>query len=157
MLAIWAGRIYIISVINYNVDALRHPYYFYRYNMSDKLTQEIIDSLHEGLKAKRIDLDSQIQAINMQLRSISDTAADLADSAQVIEDRNNLMAHLKQMQKALNDVDVAIKSYDDYGLCKSCFDDIAPQRLMANPMATLCIHCKTVEEHNNRVNLGRRQ
>lgn len=38
----------------------------------------------------------------------------------------------------------------DYGLCVACGEEIAEKRLMARPMATHCIDCKTEAEQKER-------
>jgi DnaK suppressor protein len=44
-----------------------------------------------------------------------------------------------------------------FGTCEECGCDISEKRLMARPMAKLCIDCKEVEERNERGSIeGRR-
>lgn len=38
----------------------------------------------------------------------------------------------------------------EYGLCDSCGADIAHKRLLARPVTTLCIECKTEQEQGER-------
>jgi len=38
----------------------------------------------------------------------------------------------------------------DYGLCESCGEEIAYERLLARPVATLCIDCKTAQERREK-------
>jgi DnaK suppressor protein len=52
----------------------------------------------------------------------------------------------------LSKIDVAIEQIDrgDYGECASCGDDIGVKRLLARPVARLCIGCKEEQERFER-------
>lgn len=52
----------------------------------------------------------------------------------------------------LKKIDLALKKMDDetYGECESCGEQIAVARLMARPVAQLCIDCKTEQESLER-------
>ena len=52
----------------------------------------------------------------------------------------------------LKKIDLALKKIDEgtYGECESCGEDIAVARLMARPVAQLCIDCKTEQESLER-------
>lgn len=52
----------------------------------------------------------------------------------------------------LKKIDLALKKMEEgtYGECESCGEDIAVARLMARPVAQLCIDCKTEQENLER-------
>jgi DnaK suppressor protein len=52
----------------------------------------------------------------------------------------------------LKKIDLALKKFDDntYGECESCGEEISVGRLMARPVAQLCIDCKTEQENVER-------
>lgn len=52
----------------------------------------------------------------------------------------------------LKKIDLAIAKIDDgtYGECESCGEQIAQARLLARPVAQLCIDCKTEQENLER-------
>ena len=52
----------------------------------------------------------------------------------------------------LKKIDLALKKMEDgtYGECESCGEQIAVARLMARPVAQLCIDCKTEQENVER-------
>jgi DnaK suppressor protein len=52
----------------------------------------------------------------------------------------------------LEKIDGAISKIEvgSYGTCESCGEDIEPSRLMARPVAELCIECKQEQERLER-------
>ena len=54
--------------------------------------------------------------------------------------------------KLLSKIDEALEQIDqgDYGECTSCGEDIGVQRLLARPVARLCIECKEDQERSER-------
>ncbi|MCX7945058.1 MAG: TraR/DksA C4-type zinc finger protein [Deltaproteobacteria bacterium] len=59
-------------------------------------------------------------------------------------------------QYLLNKIIKALKMIDEgtYGICESCGDNIDIKRLMARPVATLCIKCKEEQERRERIQEG---
>lgn len=57
-----------------------------------------------------------------------------------IRDRERVL--LKKIDKALTKLDEG-----SFGTCEECSDPIELKRLLARPVATLCIKCKEEEEH----------
>lgn len=51
---------------------------------------------------------------------------------------------LKKIEHAL------AKDDDDFGVCEECGEEIGVKRLMARPVAQLCIDCKTEQESSER-------
>lgn len=78
-----------------------------------------------------------------------DRAAHLVDRnlSQNICDRKN--SRLSKVERALQDLEAGM-----YGICQSCGEDIAVNRLKANPVARQCISCKAETEILER-QLGR--
>lgn len=56
-----------------------------------------------------------------------------------IRDRENKL--IKKIKKALDRIDSGT-----FGICEKCSEEISVKRLMARPVTTLCIDCKTKEE-----------
>ncbi|MGC8926482.1 MAG: RNA polymerase-binding protein DksA [Myxococcota bacterium] len=59
-------------------------------------------------------------------------------------------------QYLLNKIVKALKRIDEgtYGVCESCGEDIDVKRLMARPVATLCIKCKEEQEKREKIQEG---
>ena len=47
-------------------------------------------------------------------------------------------------EQVMSEIDAALRRIDDrtYGICFNCGNEIPPERLEANPWASLCIDCK---------------
>jgi len=56
-----------------------------------------------------------------------------------IRDRENKL--IKKIKKALDRIENGT-----FGMCEKCGEEISVKRLMARPVTTLCIDCKTKEE-----------
>ena len=80
------------------------------------------------------------------------TGGDHADLASLEINQANLQKIGKREQYLLDKIGLALKKIDEgtYGECESCGEEIAAARLMARPVAQLCIDCKTEQEHEER-------
>lgn len=70
------------------------------------------------------------------------------DRASLESDRNFELRIRDRERKLIIKMQEAIKRIDDgtFGLCELCGGPISEKRLMARPVTTLCIHCKTKQE-----------
>ncbi|MGH9070713.1 MAG: TraR/DksA family transcriptional regulator [Acidimicrobiales bacterium] len=69
--------------------------------------------------------------------------SNFADTSQVTAERGEADALAQSLREALSEVEGALANLESgrYGRCRSCGNQIAPARLEAMPMATLCINC----------------
>ena len=67
------------------------------------------------------------------------------ENAQEISEYTTNLATDKVLEKALRDIENALKRIDDneYGVCKYCKKSIGEKRMLARPVASACIDCKT--------------
>jgi RNA polymerase-binding protein DksA len=72
----------------------------------------------------------------------------LAETASATLDREIDYTLEENSGHVLAELDAALKRLDDgtYGVCTSCGQEIAPERLEAYPWASLCIDCKRESE-----------
>ena len=77
-----------------------------------------------------------------------DSYRDFVDQASDETERNFTMRLRNREQRLLRKIDEAIQRTKDgtYGICDECGDSIAPDRLEARPVTTLCIDCKREQE-----------
>lgn len=77
---------------------------------------------------------------------------DPTDRASVESDRNFLLRIRDRERKLIMKIREALKRIDNgtYGICEECGEEISEQRLMARPVTTLCIDCKTSQEEDER-------
>lgn len=72
------------------------------------------------------------------------------ENAQEISDYSTTLATEKVLEKTLEDIEGALKRIEEgaYGICKYCHKPISAKRLMARPVASACITCKTELQEN---------
>ncbi len=73
---------------------------------------------------------------------------DPTDRASLESDRNFELRIRDRERKLISKMQEAIKRIDDgaYGICETCGGPISEKRLMARPVTTSCIDCKTKQE-----------
>lgn len=67
------------------------------------------------------------------------------ENAQEIGDYSANLVKDKVLNSSLKDIEGALKRIEDgsYGICKYCGEPISEKRLLARPVASACIPCKT--------------
>lgn len=105
-------------------------------------------------------LDEEKQKIIRHLDELSESSvADLETTSGDSVDIASLEINQSAMQKIgkrelylLKKIDLALKKMDEgtYGECENCGEEIGLARLMARPVAQLCIDCKTDQENIER-------
>ena len=67
------------------------------------------------------------------------------ENAQEISEYTTNLATEKILESALRDIKASLKRIENgsYGICKYCGNDIGKKRMMARPVASACIKCKT--------------
>jgi DnaK suppressor protein len=65
---------------------------------------------------------------------------------------------LERQQSYVRRIDVALKKIEDctYGECVSCGEMISEKRLLARPVAVLCILCKEKQEKHEKIEKSKR-
>ncbi len=78
---------------------------------------------------------------------------DLTDQASATMDQNFVLRLRDRERKLLKKISEAIDRIDSrtYGICESCEAVIPYKRLKARPVTTLCIDCKTQQEHDEHI------
>ena len=67
------------------------------------------------------------------------------ENAQEISEFSTNLATDKVLQGTLKDIDAALIRIEDetYGICKYCKQPIGKKRMLARPVASACVPCKT--------------
>lgn len=67
------------------------------------------------------------------------------ENAQEISDYSTNLAAEKVLEQTLEDIEKALKNIKKgtYGVCKYCGQDINKKRLVARPVASSCVSCKS--------------
>jgi DnaK suppressor protein len=86
------------------------------------------------------------------IETVEEERADTVDRSSLESERNFTIRLLDRERKLLHKVDEALERLDagEFGFCEECGEEIGFERLVARPVATLCIECKTQEEDAER-------
>ena len=81
------------------------------------------------------------------------TSADIVDQASSYTEKNVEMRAINTQIKLISKIDSALKKIKDgtYGFCEETADPIGLKRLMARPIATLCIAAQEKHEKDEKV------
>ena len=125
-----------------------------------------------SLKKKELEkfkklLEEEQRKITRHLEDLSDSSneeldlstGDSVDIASLEINQASLQKIGKRETYLLKKIDLALKKIVEgtYGECESCGEPIAVGRLMARPVAQLCIDCKTQQENQERKFSNREQ
>ena len=81
------------------------------------------------------------------------TSADIVDQASSYTEKNVEMRSINRQIKLINKIESALKKIQDgtYGFCEDTGEPIGLKRLMARPVATLCIAAQEKHEKDEKV------
>ena len=90
-----------------------------------------------------------------ELRDLTDFKENVADDIDfaAMESTREFTLRLRDRERILiRKIQEALRRIDEgeYGICENCGADISEKRLMARPVATWCIDCKTEAERLER-------
>ena len=115
----------------------KHKAYFKK--KLNEWKSEIIKTSNEALYNNSIDDNS--------------TSADIVDQASSYTEKNVEMRAINRQIKLISKIDQALKKIKDgtYGFCEETGEPIGIKRLMARPIATLCIAAQEKHEKEEKV------
>jgi DnaK suppressor protein len=114
-----------------------------------KINPEILAEIKKELQAQKEKIEREL---NKVANNSSDHAAKFPEfgekpdeNAQEIEGYTTNLATKEMLEANLRDINSSLKRIDDgsYGVCKYCGNEIGEKRLLARPVASTCIDCKT--------------
>lgn len=112
-----------------------------------------VDALRAILLDEKKKISRHLEEISeSSVSELDTTTGDPVDIASLEINQNSLQKMGKREVNHLKKIEVALKKMDEgtYGECESCGEEIAVARLMARPVAQLCIDCKTDQENEER-------
>ena len=112
-----------------------------------------LDTLKELLLEEKKKIMRHLEEISdSSVAELDTSTGDPVDIASLEINQNSLQKIGKRELNHLKKIDAALKKMDEgtYGECESCGEPIAVARLMARPVAQLCIDCKTDQENEER-------
>lgn len=104
----------------------------------------------EGRRAELVDearrtIDDSLAQEKEQMAEIGDRATEEIDGTFQARLQGREAKLIAKIDETLGRI-----ARGEYGLCESCGEEIAYQRLLARPVATQCIDCKTAHERQEK-------
>jgi DnaK suppressor protein len=108
------------------------------------------------LQAKIAELSGDQQKTLAEMTMTDERLADITDLASFQSDRNFELRIRDRERKLIAKIQEAIQKIDDgtYGTCENCDEEISEKRLIARPVTSLCIRCKTEQEKIEKLKDG---
>ncbi|HON58288.1 MAG TPA: RNA polymerase-binding protein DksA [Smithella sp.] len=115
---------------------------------NSKLKPEKLKAYKDLLNQKINELLSEAGKTVSEMTNGKENYPDPNDRASLEADRNFELRIRDRERKLILKMQEAIKRIEDgtFGICESCGGPISEKRLMARPVTTLCIDCKTKQE-----------
>jgi DnaK suppressor protein len=112
------------------------------------LKQEKMETYKSLLQQKINELLSEAGKTVSEMTNGKENYPDPNDRASLESDRNFELRIRDRERKLIMKMQEAIKRIEDgvFGICEVCGGPISEKRLMARPVTTLCIDCKTKQE-----------
>ncbi len=116
----------------------------------NNLDADTIEQIKKDLLKKREEILSELKSITnadgTNNRVKFPEYGDKADeNAQEIDEYTTNLATDKLLEKTLRDINNALDRMEKgtYGVCKYCKKSIGKKRMLARPVASTCVECKT--------------
>jgi len=117
-------------------------------NNDNKLDMETIKQIKKDLLKRKNDILAELNDISdrtnhkVKFPEYGDKAD---ENAQEIDEYSTNLATDKVLEETLRDIDQSLERIEKgtYGVCKYCHKDIGKKRMLARPVASACIECKT--------------
>ena len=92
------------------------------------------------------------KTIEDSIQQFRENSQDFADQSSYESDRNFVLRMRDRERKLLAKIDDALDRIENgtFGICCNCGGQINIKRLMARPVVTLCIECKTLQEKQEK-------
>jgi DnaK suppressor protein len=106
----------------------------------------------ELLKRRRELLGQALDPRDDDLRSEREDLLDTGDVASQEVTQSFKIRLREREEKLLKKIDLALSRVDDgtFGVCDDCGESIEIKRLVARPVTTLCIDCKSLQEEKEK-------
>jgi DnaK suppressor protein len=106
----------------------------------------------ELLKRRRELLGQALDPRDDDLRSEREDLLDTGDVASQEVTQSFKIRLREREEKLLKKIDLALSRVDDgtIGVCDDCGESIEIKRLVARPVTTLCIDCKSLQEEKEK-------
>ena len=131
---------------------------FLRHTLLKKLKNICVQNTWHFFKKKLQDWKSELkrtsnEAIYNSSLDDNSTSADIVDQASSYTEKNVEFRAINRQIKLITKIDSALKKIENgtYGFCEDTGEPIGLKRLMARPVATLCIAAQEKHEKEEKV------
>ena len=116
------------------------------------LSKEAIEKIKEDLLARKNQILEDLKNISNKNGKSDDYKAKfpefgdkIDENAQEINEYTTNLATEKVLEVSLRDISSALERIEKgtYGICKYCGKEIEGKRMLARPVASACVECKT--------------
>ena len=112
----------------------------------NKLDSESLEKIKKELTEKREQILKDLEEVSTGDRvKCPDYGDKLDENAQEIDEYTTNLVTDKVLEESLRDIENALDRIEKgvYGVCKYCHQPIGKKRLLARPVASACVPCKT--------------
>ena len=121
-------------------------------SLSEKILKEIKDQLlkRKKLLMKEVESLKDAEDTNKDRIKFPDFGDKVDENAQEIGEYSTNLATDQVLESTLRDINNALDRIENgtYGTCKYCQEEIGEKRLLARPVASACIKCKSQLQNN---------
>lgn len=112
------------------------------------MEREVVEKCREELERQLDELVTGADRTVVDMTGAEETFPDPTDRAMMESERNFTLRLRDRERKLVSKIREAIDRIDagTFGACEGCGGAIEGKRMVARPMTTLCIECKTAEE-----------
>jgi len=118
------------------------------------MTKEMIAEIEKKLTEERDRLLQDMSKAITGLHQIQDKEelADFTDQSSIESDRHFQLRMKERDRNLLLKIESTLEKIKEgtFGICEECGKPIGDKRILARPVVSLCIDCKTEQERNER-------
>lgn len=110
------------------------------------IDKQTIEKIKQDLLNRKAQLEKEINEVaDEQNVKFPDYGDKPDENAQEVDEYTANLATDKVLESTLRDINNTLKRIEDgtYGICKFCNQPINEKRLLARPVASTCVECKT--------------
>jgi DnaK suppressor protein len=121
--------------------------------MCETLKPEIVDQFKNDLEQQLEELLSRADSAVKVLVNDDSSASDPMDRATLDGVRDNILRIRERESRLIRKIKATLEKIEEgeFGICEACGKDIPIKRLIARPVASYCIRCKTKLETVERI------
>lgn len=120
------------------------------------MNKDVLEQIKADLLARKAQIEKELEEITNNENGLAeakfpDYGTKQDENASEIDDYTTNLATEKVLGSTLRDIKSALDRMEkgNYGICKYCGKEIGEKRLLARPVASACVECKTKIQNSN--------